>query len=76
MILHPLNNNGLGEAIRKPRESMGYTQSQLAEKAGLSTVYIGFLETGRRGHKPTIEGMAALAKALDCNTTDLIGEAR
>lgn len=38
---------GLGEAIRKRRKELGYTQSFLADYAGVSTSFLSELENGK-----------------------------
>src|SRR5579862_5767243 len=39
----------VGEAVRRHRQSAGYTQVQLAEAAGLSPNYVARLERGELG---------------------------
>ena len=36
-----------GEAIRKQRKRLGYTQRELADYCGCSTVYLSCLENGK-----------------------------
>lgn len=38
---------GLGEAIRKRRRELGYTQAFLADYAGVSTSFLSELENGK-----------------------------
>jgi transcriptional regulator with XRE-family HTH domain len=62
----------LGERIRSLRETRGWTQTELAERAGLSQVHVSFIETGKRlalAH----ETVAALADALGVTSDDLEG---
>jgi transcriptional regulator with XRE-family HTH domain len=40
---------GVGEAVRRARQAMGWTQLQLAENAGFSSNYIARLERGELG---------------------------
>jgi transcriptional regulator with XRE-family HTH domain len=40
---------GVGEAVRRARQSLGWTQAQLAEFAGFSPNYIARLERGELG---------------------------
>jgi transcriptional regulator with XRE-family HTH domain len=40
---------GVGEAVRRARQSQGWTQAQLAEFAGFSPNYIARLERGELG---------------------------
>ncbi len=39
----------VGEAVRRHRQTLGWTQVQLAEAAGLSPNYVARLERGGRG---------------------------
>jgi DNA-binding XRE family transcriptional regulator len=39
----------IGKVLRQSREHLGYTQSDLAEKAGVHYTTIGKIETGDRG---------------------------
>ena len=58
-----------GEAIRKRRKELGYTQSWLSEFSGFSISFISDLENG----KPTAELGKAIYLAnllgMDCNLT-------
>ena len=38
---------GLGDAVRKRRRELGYTQAFLAEYAGVSTSFLSELENGK-----------------------------
>lgn len=49
--------------LRELREGVGLTQSQLADKSGLTREGVAQLETGRR--KPAWETVLALCGALD-----------
>jgi transcriptional regulator with XRE-family HTH domain len=54
----------LGEQIRKLRKRRGLTQQGLADKAGVSLMYVKLLETGAR-QSPSLDVLAQLARALD-----------
>jgi transcriptional regulator with XRE-family HTH domain len=56
------------KALRKER---GWTQPDLARRAGLSAGYIARLETGR--HDPKLSTLVRLAKALRRPVTELLG---
>ena len=56
----------VGEAIRRARQERGWTQVELAEKAGLSSNYVARLERGEVG--PSLFVAQKLCEALD---TDL-----
>lgn len=54
----------LGAAVRKLRQSRGWTQTQLARKAGLDQTYISSLEIGRRDPNPSYLSVNRIATAL------------
>ena len=60
----------LGEAILSERKEAGLTQEKLAEKAGLSTVFISRLERGRES--PSVDNLVKIAKALGTRVRDLV----
>lgn len=55
--------DSFAQRIKKLREMRGYTQKQLAEKAGIHEMSIQFYEYGTRRPKP--EQLPKLAEALD-----------
>ncbi len=52
----------LGREIQKIRQQKGVTQEQLAEKIGVSTTWIGYIETGYR--RPNLKMIYKIAGAL------------
>ena len=60
--------------LRSLRAAAGLSQAQLAERAGLSVVYVTALE-GLRGQNPTLAALAALAHGLGCSPSALLGAA-
>lgn len=56
--------------IRKYRHDAGLTQEDLAEKVGVSRVYIGYVEQGR--NTPSLEILGKIAKALKVRLSDII----
>jgi transcriptional regulator with XRE-family HTH domain len=56
--------------IKKYRNDKGFTQEDLAEKVGVSRVYIGYVEQGR--NTPSLEILEKIAKALKVSITDLL----
>ena len=52
----------LGEAVRLRREELGWSQRQLAERAGMSQPSVGRFEAG--GTNPTLPLLERLAQAL------------
>lgn len=58
-----------GKSIRTLRESRGYSQEELAERAGLHRNYVGGIERGERN--VALENIVKLAKALAVRSKDL-----
>jgi len=56
--------------IRKYRHDAGLTQEDLAEKVGVSRVYIGYVEQGR--NTPSLEILGKIAKALKVKLSDIV----
>lgn len=63
----------IGQRLRARRVELGLTLAEVAEKASLSLPYVSNLERGRGN--PTLEALAALARALDIPLASLVGEA-
>jgi transcriptional regulator with XRE-family HTH domain len=63
-----------GRAVRAQRRALGFTQEQLAERSGLHKNFISRIErsSARKAENPTLEVVAAIAKALDCDPGELI----
>ena len=60
----------LARYLQKVRKSKGITQEQLAEKVGVSTTWIGYIETGR--YKPSLKLLYKIARVLEVKVKDLI----
>jgi len=56
--------------IKKYRNEKGLTQEDLAEKVGVSRVYIGYVEQGR--NTPSLEILEKIAKALNVKMTEIL----
>jgi transcriptional regulator with XRE-family HTH domain len=62
----------LGETVRKFRNKVGLTQEKLAEKSGLSTVFISRIE--REMESPSLDSLVKIAKALGVRVRDLVAD--
>ena len=62
--------NNLGQIIREKRETLGLTQIEVAEKAGLDRNYIGMVERGERN--PSYLSLIKIAKGLNMTVDRLI----
>jgi len=56
--------------IKNYRSDRGLTQEDLAEKVGVSRVYIGYVEQGR--NTPSLEVLEKIAKSLKVDVGDLL----
>ena len=59
----------LGKIIQRRRKELKLTQEELAEKIGISRVYMGFVEQGR--YAPSVEVIEKLARALRVPLSEL-----
>lgn len=62
-----------GETVRKLRATHSWTQEELAERAGMSATYLGFVERGE--NVPTLTVVFQLADALGVTAAELIDDA-
>ena len=60
----------LGETIRARRTESDLSQEKLAEKAGLSTVFISRVERGIES--PSVDSLVKIAKALEVRVQNLV----
>lgn len=67
MVIHML-----GQEIKKARIKLGMSQSQLAEKIGVSKVTICWYENGKR--TPQLDKFTKLVKVLDISPDLLLGQ--
>lgn len=65
----PKNYLRLGRRMQKIRKEKSVTQEQLAEKVGVSTTWIGYLETGYR--IPSVKMLNKIARALGVKVKDI-----
>ena len=59
-----------GKRVRELRKAQGWTQEELANRAGLDRTYIGRCETGRQN--ATLKTIYALAAALGVEPATLV----
>jgi transcriptional regulator with XRE-family HTH domain len=67
-----MENEGLktlGERIREARRSLGWTQEELADHAGIDRSYIGGVERGERNL--TFNVLCVICSALRCDVAAL-----
>jgi transcriptional regulator with XRE-family HTH domain len=62
----------LGETIRAKRAKASLSQEALAEKAGLSTVFISRIERGIES--PSLDSLVKIAKAFRVRVRDLVAD--
>lgn len=70
MLTNQKHRRLLGEAVRTTRKEAGFSQEKLAEKAGLSTVFISRIERGVES--PSVDNLVKIAKALKVQVRDLV----
>ena len=61
-----------GSTVRKLRDERGYSQEELAERAGLHRNYVDGVERGERN--VALENIVKLAKALSVSPRELFVE--
>lgn len=61
-----------GSTLRKLRDERGYSQEELAERAGLHRNYVGGVERGERN--VSLENIVKLAKALSVPPRELFAD--
>jgi transcriptional regulator with XRE-family HTH domain len=66
----PSHRRVLGDAVRTHRKRAKLTQETLAEKAGLSVVFVSLLENGHR--TVSVDALVRIARALKVDLQDLV----
>ena len=61
--------NALGKKIKKLRRENGLTQEQLAEQLKISTVYVGYLESGKGS--PSLKLLMKMSRKFGVKVEDL-----
>jgi transcriptional regulator with XRE-family HTH domain len=62
----------LGVQLREERNARGWTQRELADRAGVHVNVIGSIERGRSAMR--ISTLVLIAEALEMTSADLLGE--
>ena len=62
----------IGDNLKRLRTRRALTQEELARKAGLTTASVARIE--RNETEPRMSSLRKLAKALDTDPADLVGE--
>lgn len=62
----------LGSAIKNYRKLNNYTQLQVANKLGVSRIYVQAIESGRR--EPSIKLLLRIAEVLNVELNDLVAK--
>lgn len=62
----------LGSRLRKSRKAAGMTQEQVADKAGVSSIYVSMVENDRRG--VTVAVLLRLCNAMGVKASQMIAE--
>ena len=65
-----MDANKIGKRIQEMRQLRCMTQSELAQKLGMTSKYISNIECG--GKNPTLETFVALANALEVDANSLL----
>lgn len=60
----------LGDAIRAERKKAELSQEKLAEKAGLSTVFISRVELAKES--PSVDSLVKIARAMGVRVCELV----
>lgn len=66
-----LNYKMIGKRIRRQRKKCKLTQEQLAERANISTSFMGHIERGTR--KMSVDTLCEISLVLDCPVDELLG---
>ena len=70
MPVCPPHRRRLGDTVRAKRLNADFSQEKLAEKSGLSTVFISRVERGKES--PSVDSLVKIAKALGVRAHELL----
>lgn len=60
----------LGKRVANQRKKLGMSQEYVADKAGISRVYMGYIEQGR--NIPALETLQKIARVLKTSLASLV----
>jgi transcriptional regulator with XRE-family HTH domain len=63
--------SAIGRALKRLRVARGWTQQEVADRAGVTDAYIAMIETGVR-HSPSLAVLRRLAKTLGVPVATLV----
>ena len=63
-----------GQRVKKLRDERGWTQQELADRAGLTNDTISNYERGKRGALPPLRTVQAIARAFEVPLSDLLDD--
>ncbi|MCL1844778.1 MAG: helix-turn-helix domain-containing protein [Defluviitaleaceae bacterium] len=65
-----IDYRSIGKRVRANRTRQELTQAELAEKTGMSDVYISYIENARK--RPSLDSLVKIAIVLDVSCDDLL----
>ncbi|RRD56079.1 XRE family transcriptional regulator [Comamonadaceae bacterium OH2545_COT-014] len=66
-------DQALGQALRKLRTERGWSQTELALRAGMDRNYLSLIELGR--NSPSVRMLLRLCQALDMSAAEVLADA-
>jgi len=67
-----MTNIKLGEVLKQARLQKGFTQTQVAERAGISHPYYNLIENEKSSRPPSFYVIEKIARILGCNAKPLL----
>ena len=64
----------IGVTLKRLRTERGWTQAQLAQRAGLTQGYVAKIERAENAPDPALSVVLKLARALDVSIGELVAE--
>lgn len=65
-------DQALGQALRKRRTARGWSQTELALRAGMDRNYLSLIELGR--NSPSVRMLLRLCQALDVSAAEVLAD--